>query len=295
MHNLSFNPRDVEDRIFDYLNTINIQDMIDTGLKSVHDWASQEYYPAKQTRIAWLMSCDLWELASDLTMMVCGLKTKVTLVTLSSMLAPKLKMKDKFQAVYIAAEFICMFSDSEIYDVSRQKGYSAWVIPKIELPQELVDLICYSVHTPPAPAKPTYMAHNRDSIYDYQDGRSLLLGGAINHHEGNISLDVITTQNNVRFSINTQFINKVTEVQELDESEYDEDTYQTIIHNWEEFQNQCDFIYALMIHQGNSFNFQHRIDKRGRIYSHGYHINPMGSSFKKAMLDFTEQHHIPLE
>ena len=54
------------------------------------------------------------------------------------------------------------------------------------------------------------------------------------------------------------------------------------------FKEQSYCFYTLMATQGNRFYFTHKVDKRGRIYSHGYHINPQGSAFKKAMLELSE-------
>ena len=56
--------------------------------------------------------------------------------------------------------------------------------------------------------------------------------------------------------------------------------------NWKKFQEQGKFFQTLMIHHGNSFYLCNKVDKRGRIYSSGFHMNVQGSSFKKAMINF---------
>jgi len=44
-----------------------------------------------------------------------------------------------------------------------------------------------------------------------------------------------------------------------------------------------------MVSQGNEFYLTNKVDKRGRIYSQGYHINTQGTSFKKAMIDLAHE------
>lgn len=41
-----------------------------------------------------------------------------------------------------------------------------------------------------------------------------------------------------------------------------------------------------------TFRFKWKYDSRGRIYSSGYHINPQGSSYKKACLNLATEYHI---
>ena len=44
-----------------------------------------------------------------------------------------------------------------------------------------------------------------------------------------------------------------------------------------------------MLYHGNKFWLQNKVDKRGRIYTSGYHISPQGSSFKKAMINLANK------
>ena len=51
--------------------------------------------------------------------------------------------------------------------------------------------------------------------------------------------------------------------------------------------NQGYKIQTLMLY--HKFWLQNKVDKRGRIYTSGYHLNPQGSSFKKAMLNLKKK------
>jgi DNA-directed RNA polymerase len=37
------------------------------------------------------------------------------------------------------------------------------------------------------------------------------------------------------------------------------------------------------------FHLTHKVDKRGRIYSQGYHVNTQGAAFKKAMIELAKE------
>ena len=58
---------------------------------------------------------------------------------------------------------------------------------------------------------------------------------------------------------------------------------------WNAFKRQSYEFYKLMVDQGNQFYLTHKVDKRGRIYSMGYHIHTQGTSFKKAQLEFANE------
>ena len=86
----------------------------------------------------------------------------------------------------------------------------------------------------------------------------------------------------VALRLDTDFLSTVEE-----EPTFDLDT-QDKAESWAHFKEQSYCFYHLMATQANQFYFTHKVDKRGRIYSHGYHINPQGSAFKKATLGLSE-------
>ena len=49
---------------------------------------------------------------------------------------------------------------------------------------------------------------------------------------------------------------------------------------------ETDATIDYLLENGNKFWFTWRYDKRGRSYSQGYHINPQGNSYRKAILEF---------
>jgi hypothetical protein len=129
--------------------------------------------------------------------------------------------------------------------------------------------------------EPLELKSNLDSGYlTHKD--SLILGRG-NHHAGDICLDVLNRMNRVALKLDTDFLRTVEEEPtfELDTSEKRS--------MWLNFKAQSARMYMLMHNLGNEFYLTHKVDKRGRIYAQGYHINTQGAAYKKAMVDLANE------
>ena len=58
---------------------------------------------------------------------------------------------------------------------------------------------------------------------------------------------------------------------------------------WEAFKYASHRVWMLMYNQGNRFYLTNKVDKRGRLYSVGYHINTQGNQFQKAMVELADE------
>jgi N4 RNAP1-like protein len=126
------------------------------------------------------------------------------------------------------------------------------------------------IYTPPMVSKPNPLKSNDDSPYYTLGDSSLLLGDYRNHHEGNICLDVINIQNQVKLYLDWEFINQ------CDEPTKHQGDYE------EQYQKDAEIVRKLLGKRG--FYVTNKIDNRGRLYAQGYHINPQGMDYQKAML-----------
>ena len=89
--------------------------------------------------------------------------------------------------------------------------------------------------------------------------------------------------NKVALSLDTEFLSTVEE-----EPTFELDT-QDKIDMWKTFKAQSYEFYKLMVRCGNEFYLTHKVDKRGRIYSSGYHITTQGTAFKKASIELSKK------
>ncbi|EOD9945415.1 hypothetical protein ACXNWJ_002971 [Acinetobacter baumannii] len=274
----------------------------------VHDWMSQTYHTSKQARIECLKVLDIellvWEIIATITMQC---KAPMPLVNVASMCCHRLKMADKGAAIHTMAELIAVIADVDFYVLEKKtKASSVTVQTLIGLSDELEERAQHAQFLPPMIHKPRVLRNNRHSGYATVRGDSLILGGYQNHHDGNISLDVLNTQNRNAYEIDVDFISSVEEqpskstrerIEGLEEdydnlSREEKRMLEMEKDNWEHYKYQCYLTYALMIHHGNKFYFNHKVDKRGRIYTYGYHLNPQGNEFKKATLNFAHKEHV---
>lgn len=139
------------------------------------------------------------------------------------------------------------------------------------------------LHVPPMICEPKEVKNNSDSAYLTLDDNKLILGNKFNKHEGDICLDVINLRNKVGFKIDHDVHKNVPAVQpEMKNCTYQEKHLARL--EWEKFCEQTNELIEFI--GDNDIWFTHGIDLRGRIYSKGYHLNPIGTDYRKALLNF---------
>lgn len=285
----------------DLLSCESIVNKLNHGVECLNTWLHQDHNVDKELRLLALLELDKCELVQQ-TVACISLECQkpMKLVSIASLCARHLNMSDKVEAIHTMAEVIAVLADTDLFDVKKTK--EGWIVlSRVELDSEVTQYADNALYLPPLIIKPRKVRHNRDSGYITQRGESLILGFYENHHDDNICLDVLNTLNSNEYELDTDFINQYEEQwhrEELSQQEYEElshadrEIYNMDAKTWKKFQEQGKFFQHLMIHHGNSFYLCNKVDKRGRIYSSGYHVNVQGSSFKKAMLNF-KHHEIP--
>ena len=130
---------------------------------------------------------------------------------------------------------------------------------------------------------------NTDNGYLTSKG-SLILQD--NHHDDDICLDHINRANKIRFKLNKDIIsvinNSWSNLNKRKSRESVQD-YQKRISAFEHYNTNAHAVMDLLIQEGNEFYLTHKYDKRGRVYSQGYHVNYQGNSWNKAVIDFAEE------
>ncbi len=285
----------------DLLTCESIVNKLNHGVECLNTWLHQDHHIDKELRLLALLELDKCELVQQ-TVACISLECQkpMKLVSIASLCARHLNMADKVEAVHTMAEVIAVLAETDLFDVKKTK--EGWIVlSRVGLDAEVTQYADNALYLPPLIIKPRKVRHNRDSGYITQRGESLILGFYENHHDDNICLDVLNTLNSNEYELDTDFINQYEEQwhrEELSQQEYEElshadrEIYNMDAKTWKKFQEQGKFFQHLMIHHGNSFYLCNKVDKRGRIYSSGYHVNVQGSSFKKAMVNF-KHHEIP--
>lgn len=241
---------------------------------------------------------------------------KTTLATLAGMLAGFIPSKeiDKKQKIILVGEIIGICTDLELYFLGPLQKNGQWfIMPYVQLSIEDLVRVQRAMYVPPSIDEPKKLKNNRSSAYSYLEGTSLILGGSLKHHDYNISLDVLNTQNKIQLSIDTEFYEAVEETFELDVEKIEETVLkiaeramrkprkadyilqeQLQEFNFNMHKYQEEFIVPILMKAGNKFHVSNKVDNRGRIYTQGYHINPQGNSYKKAMISFTKKEKVEI-
>jgi hypothetical protein len=197
-------------------------------------------------------------------------------------MAARLKFSDRKEAIHTVGELLAVLCQTDAFDIDKQDRMSSLtVISRIPLTDSLKHFIENSQYLPPMVCSPLELTHNYSSGY-LTHNDSLILGTG-NHHDGDICLDVLNTLNIVALRLDTEFLSTVEEEPTFDIKDQEQAEI------WADFKKQSYAFYSLMVSQGNQFYLTHKVDKRGRIYASGYHINTQGTPFKKACIELSNQ------
>lgn len=259
-----------------------MQSKIDQGVELVNAYITGEYYASKMKRVAQLVGMDIRAIVMDLFVGIAYSLKPDLFTSVSAQMASRLKFSDQTAAITTVAELMAVLCQTDAFDITKEERMSSlMVVSRIPLSTELVAFIENSQYLPPMVCEPLPLTHNYSSGY-LTHNDSLILGSG-NHHDGDICLDTLNTMNQVALQLDIDFLSKVEEEPTFELDSRDK------VDQWTRFKKQSYMFYSLMADQGNCFYLNHKVDKRGRAYAHGYHISTQGTAFKKAMLEFTNE------
>ena len=266
----------------DILSSPVMVDRISQGVGLLEQYTSKDYYQSKMKRIAQLEGLDFELLVIDIFVGISYYQHPELLSSVSAQMASRLKFSDRVEGITTIAEILAVLCITDAFDIEKaDRTSSLMVVSRVLLSDSTKDFIEHSAYLPPMICTPLTLTTNYSSGY-LTHNDSLILGQG-NHHSGDICLDVLNLMNNVPLKLNTEFLSTVEEEPTFDIS----NPLQKDL--WMSFKRQSYNFYSLLVQQGNKFYMTHKVDKRGRIYASGYHINTMGTSFKKAAVELSNQ------
>lgn len=283
MNELRFNRKHIDSKIKKAIEDNPVtQNMVELGIQYIQEYLNGDYWESKNKRIEQVKDLDIPNLVMDLFTGIAYVTRPELFTAVTAQLASRLQFSDKTDAIATVAEMVAVLADTDAFDITKEHRFaSLMLVSRIPLGDALLEFINNSEFLPPMVCEPLELTHNYSSGY-LTHNDSLILGSG-NHHDGDICLDVLNTMNKVALKLDTKFLSTVEE-----EPTFALDT-QDKIDNWNIFKEQSYEFYSLLVSQTNKFYFNHKVDKRGRIYCHGYHLNTQGTAFKKAMLELADE------
>ena len=297
----TFSRKGIKQRVMEYMDTIpEVAVRINQGAELLRMWCeSESSYASKVTRKDHISQMDLTELTTEMFIRIASLGTETTLNNLASQLAPVLGFADTRVGIQACAEVLAVLCDTNFFNLEKYHvNSSIYVKSNFALPDDLLAYIERACYLPPLVVKPKTLRDNRSSGYMTVKGESLILGGGHNHHNDPIALDVLNLMNRYELCLNEFILDDVVEEpthdldvveQKPDQPPMTEIEKQRAIsqqkRNWAKHLEQSAYFYQHIRLNNNKMFITNKYDKRGRIYSQGHHINPQGTSYKKACID----------
>lgn len=140
----------------------------------------------------------------------------------------------------------------------------------------------------PMVVPPRKVTNNRQTGY-YSWKASIILRD--NHHEDDVCLDHINRSNAVALSVNMEVFrtvqNQWRNLSKPKDGESHQD-WQKRVKAFEKYDRTARDVHEHLIIAGNRFHVTYRYDKRGRSYAQGYHVNPQGNDWNKAVIEFAD-------
>lgn len=278
-----FNKKHIDGKIRQFIETNQeMRDKVNHGIHLVTEYMGKSHYPSKNRRIFQLKGLDIRDLVIDIFTGIAYCLREELFTSVSAQMAGRLKFSDKTDAIKTIAELMAVLCLTDAFDILKaDKMASLVVVSRMPMDSDLIRFIQNAQYLPPMVVEPLEVRNNYSSGY-LTHNDSLILGTG-NHHDGDICLDAINIVNRVALRLDTDFLSTVEE-----EPTFDLDTPEKRAH-WDAFKRQSYEFYLMIAQYGNRFHLTHKVDKRGRIYSQGYHINTQGTAFKRAMIELANE------
>lgn len=142
----------------------------------------------------------------------------------------------------------------------------------------------------PMVIEPAELKTNLDNPYLTVEKKSVILND--NHHNGDVCLDHLNRMNKIRLKVNRDVVDTIhNSWKHLDKQRPGEDfgTFKKRQRAFDKYDRTARKVIDIITEHGNEFYLTHNVDKRGRTYCAGYHINHQGNSWNKAAILFANE------
>lgn len=296
-----FNPKHITNKVVQWIvQQPQIVNALQYGVQLYTAWLDAEHSPDKKQRLNMLRNSDLQInelLMRIITHALIKAHDKDLLINVVMPLMGKLRFSDRFDSIQTAFELVALLSRTGLYQIFKLSVRGSLMIKaSVQLPKELLDEALNKEYMPPVLGRPRTIKNNNMSAYQTLN-YSVFNGSSINRHDGEVCLDALNIINKVRFKLDHDFINNITEQPNTEIKEKNAkylskteiaDLIQMKTENFQKYLHQSVFMVNFIEGMGGEFSFNHKIDKRGRIYSEGFIFNPQGNAYRKGQLCFAK-------
>ena len=248
--------------------------------KAINKYLTKSYYDSKNKRIRYLLiNHTVQNIVEELLITVLGVQGQRPIQSITAKLGKFLAFEDTFSGVKTASELLAVTADIGLFTITSARHSetgSILVHSNYTLEDSTLQRLENMKYLPPMIVQPRDITNNSCSGYLTKD-ESVILGDN-NHHEGYQAIDVSNILGKIPLSLDTRILDLEEKPKhDLDTPEKLSGFLRMIISSRK--------VYRDLIGYGNKFYLNWRFDKRGRVYSQGYHVNIQSTSFKKAIIN----------
>lgn len=254
----------------------------------------KDLHPKVAERRKSLLSLDMESIIGEMLYVII-LKQCTSVQDIVSTLLPKLpKENSMYHNMHCAADIIAMSAHADIFDTvlpDNKEIESVLIQSNYAFDDELQEFIDNTMYLPPMVCKPRKLTSNTSSALLTKKHDSVIL--KVTHNEP-VNLEVLNILNSFELSLDTEMLEHE-EVPNKPKKAKSRESKLLAKQAFSKLKVDSKYVTNLIIELGNVFYLTWKYDKRGRIYSQGYHINLQSTDYKKSVLSLAEKVIIPFE
>lgn len=261
-------------------------DWVSSMVYSIEEYMAKTYsYESKNIRVSKLG--DSLDLAHSIVLAILKLQGKIgTVQQVANSIAQNINDAE-IGAVTTAVELLAVCEDPNVFELlahnySGNPTGTLAVEPKIHPSYETLELIEQFMYVPPCLEKPRWSANDKGGLQTVKD--SAILGRQNFHHEFQ-ALDALNLLQDIAWEIDPKMVCMREKPNKPLDTPDKFKQFATLRNSSKKVYNE----YA-----DRKFYFIWKFDKRGRMYSSGYHINLQSTDYKKALLNFAKKETITI-
>lgn len=278
-----YSKRHIKSTILDSIDT-------ETGdylrlMVNIKEYLSKTYsYESKNKRITHIVEqdIDLDVIALEILTAVLPIQSIHPIQGVCTKLSYLFNFEDRLDGVKTAAEILAVtegvYFELYSHDYWDNSTGTMGIKSNIVLDKDLQNYLDNVQYLPPMLSKPKdWISNTGGGMHTSID--SVILGNTNNHNERQ-ALEVNNILQDVEYSLNQYVLNQ----EELPSKPLINSEQ---VKQFNKFVKDSNKLYEM--YWNRPFHFIWKNDKRGRLYSQGYHINPQGAAYKKASIDFNHK------
>ena len=269
----------------------DLGDVIVKGAELIKNYVNSDFYKGKGDRVRVIKSMNYVELVTNMLCTAITIEVAEPIQRMVTSVANLLPYSCRLEAARTAAELVVVVSNTDVYDVilaADSETGAIQLISNVILDEATREEIMGKKFLPPMLCVPNLVDSNLASSHLTTGEESLILGKG-NHHYEPLAYDAINIANSIELVLNQDIV-KLPELPKEPNRKEDEtrSEHRERIEAHNHMASASQSVYEAL--GDKKFHFGNNYDMRGRMYTHGHHVNIQGSEYKKALIELKTKH-----